>query len=108
MTTVNASLMSVPVKHMQSLVAETTMALSADYGLLLNRRELRRFNGCTDELPVLIAYQGRIYDVTNRAPWNRENNWRCHAGTDCTALLRAHPDRDLLLTSVPCVGALED
>jgi predicted heme/steroid binding protein len=108
MTNSSASLMSVPIKPMPSSLVETTMALSVDYGLLLNRRELSRFNGRTDELPVLIAYRGRLYDVTGSAPWGGETNWRRYAGRDCTALLRMRHDCDLLLTAIPCVGALED
>lgn len=103
-----ASLMSVPVNRVPAPIAETITVSPIDYGLLLNRGELARFDGCTDELPVLIAYRGRIYDVTGRAPLNGEINWRRHAGKDCTAVLRVHPRRDVLLTSFPCVGALED
>jgi hypothetical protein len=72
MTTTYASLISIPVRPIASPLAEIAMALSIDYGLLLNRRELGHFDGCTDELPVLIAYHGRIYDVTGRALGRRE------------------------------------
>jgi predicted heme/steroid binding protein len=108
MTARFASLMSVPVKRIAGSMATTAAALQLDYGLLLNRRELARFDGCTDELPVLIAYRGRIYDVTGCAPLAGEINWRHYAGKDCTAVFSAHPRRDALLTSFPCVGALED
>jgi predicted heme/steroid binding protein len=103
-----ASLMSVPVNKLpQSVVGVATVA-SADYGLILNRCELARYNGRTEELPVLIAYKGRIYDVTGRTPWNGDKNWQRYAGRDCTANMRAHPRRDALLDSLPCVGMLED
>jgi predicted heme/steroid binding protein len=103
-----ASLMSVPVKKLSRSMKQATKTSCVDYGLLLNRYELARYDGCTGELPVLIAYRGRIYDVTGRKPWKGEVNWRRYAGRDCTAELRAHPRRVSLLTSSPCVGVLED
>ncbi len=80
MSAMFASLMSVPVQRVADSMVATYTASQLAYGLLLNRRELARFDGCTDELPVLIAYRGRIYDVAGRAPLNGEINWRCYAG----------------------------
>lgn len=108
MTANFASLMSVPVRKTPPILAETASVASVEYGLLLNRYELARYDGCTEELPLLIAYRGRIYDVTDRPPWDEGVNWRRYAGHDCTAELRKHPRRDSLLTSVPCVGVLDD
>jgi predicted heme/steroid binding protein len=108
MTANFASLMSVPVKELPRSMTEPAMISSVDYGLLVNRYELARYNGCTDELPILIAYAGRVYDVTGRTPWDDGVNWRRYAGRDCTVELREHPRRDALLVSLPCVGVLED
>lgn len=102
------SLMSVPVNKLPQFVVGTSTVASADYGLILNRSELARYDGHTDELPILIAYKGRVYDVTGRRPWNGDKSWRRYAGRDCTANVRAHPRHDSLLDSVPCVGMLED
>src|SRR5680860_417498 len=103
-----ASLMSVPVNRMPQLVAGTSAVTSADYGLILNRSELARYDGHMEELPVLIAYKGRVYDVTGRKPWNGDKTWRRYAGRDCTTKVHAHPRGDWLLDAVPCVGMLED
>lgn len=100
--------MSVPVKIARGSLAENAMNASVDYGLLLNRRELARYDGHTDELPVLIGYRGRIYDATGRKPVNGDDRWQRYAGRDCTADLCAHPRRNAWLMSLPCVGALED
>lgn len=104
----SASLMSVPVKKMPAILAETAVVSSVEYGLLMNRYELSRYDGATDGLPVLIAYKGRIYDVTDREPWDPDDDRQRYAGKDCTAELCAHPRRDALLAGVPCVGVLED
>lgn len=108
MTTCFASLMSVPVRNERGSMVGNVMNAPVDYGLLLNRRELARYDGCTDELPVLIAYRGRIYDATGHVPLDGDHNWRRYAGKDCTADLRTHPRRYAWLKSLPCVGALED
>lgn len=103
-----ASLMSVPVNKLPQSVVGTATVTSADYGLILNRCELARYDGHTEELPILIAYKGRVYDVTGFKPWNGDESWRRYAGRDCTANMRAHPGRNSLLDSIPCVGMLED
>ena len=103
-----ASLMSVPVNKMPQFVVGASPVVSADYGFILNRSELARYDGRVEELPILIACQGRVYNVTGRKPWNGDKTWRRYAGRDCTASVRAHRRRESLLDSVPCVGMLED
>lgn len=103
-----ASLMSVPVNRLPQIVAGMSMVESADYGLILNRSELARYDGHVEELPILIAYKGRVYNVTGRKPWDGDKTWRRYAGKDCTANVRSHPRRGSLLDTVPCVGMLED
>jgi predicted heme/steroid binding protein len=109
MNTCFASLMSVPVRNGRRALFEDAVNASVDYGLLLNRRELARYDGRTDELPVLIAYRGRIYDATGHEPTDGDDaNWQRYAGRDCTADLRGQPRCYTWLMSLPCVGALED
>lgn len=108
MTTCSASLMSVPVKNTRGSILGNPTNSPNDYGLLLNRHELARYDGCIDELPILVAYRGRIYDATDRKLDYDDDSWRRYAGRDCTADLLAHPRRNAWLMSLPCVGALED
>jgi predicted heme/steroid binding protein len=108
MTASSASLMSVPLKRIPASASGKSTVSYLDYGLLLNPYELARYNGSTDELPILIAYRGRIFDVTGCKPWSGMDRWGHYAGRDCTAELRKHPRCDSLLTAMPCVGLLED
>jgi predicted heme/steroid binding protein len=108
MTSSLETLMSVPVRRVPRPLVGSALISHTDYGLLLNRCELARYDGCTDELPALIGYRGRVYDVTGRSPSNGQFSWLHYAGRDCTAELRRHPRRDSLLTDLPCVGVLED
>ncbi len=108
MTACFGSLMSVPVKDPRESMSGVVINPVLDYGLLLNRHELARYDGRSDELPVFIGYQGRVYDATDHKPSHGSNGWRSYAGRDCTADLRAHPRRAARLISLPCVGALED
>lgn len=108
MTACFASLMSVPVKNTRGSMAEAVINPAVDYGLILNRHELARYDGRSSQLPVFVAYRGRVYDATGHKPLRGSDGWRRYAGRDCTADLRAHPRRAARLVSLPCVGALED
>ncbi len=108
MTACFGSLMSVPVRDRQGSMSGVVINPAVDYGLLLNRHELARYDGRSDELPVFIGYRGRVYDATGHKLFCGSDSWRSYAGRDCTADLRAYPRRAARLVSLPCVGALED
>ena len=73
------------------------------------RAELALYNGRNANLPMLIAYKGRIYDVTHSYPWAGGVHWaRLRAGEDHTGNLIAAPHGEDMLERVPCVGVLED
>jgi predicted heme/steroid binding protein len=73
------------------------------------RAELALYNGQNASLPILIAYKGRIYDVTHSYPWAGGVHWaRLRAGEDHTGNLIAAPHGEDMLERVPCVGVLED
>jgi predicted heme/steroid binding protein len=108
MTALFGNLMSVPVRRgLRPFVGPATIA-HGEYGLLVNRFELARYDGCIDQLPVLIGYRGRVYDITGRDSLEDEISWQRYAGRDCTTELSRHPRFRTLLAGLPCVGLLED
>jgi predicted heme/steroid binding protein len=81
----------------------------ADSKRRFTRAELALYNGRDPSLPVLIAYKGKVYDVTRSYPWAGGVHWaRLYAGEDQTGKLIAAPHGEEMLQRVPCVGLLED
>ena len=73
------------------------------------RRELAACHGRTGGRPVLIAYAGKVYDVTDSFPWRFGFHWACaYAGQDLTEKMKDAPHGPELLERVPCVGVLTD
>jgi predicted heme/steroid binding protein len=73
------------------------------------RAELALHNGRNVSRPTLIAYKGKVYDVTRSYPWAGGVHWaRLYAGEDLTGKMLAAPHGEDMLDRVPCVGILED
>lgn len=74
---------------------------------LLTVAELAEFDGSAKDRPVLVAYDGWIYDVTNSFPWAGGRHWACaRAGRDETEKMKAAPHGPELLDRLSCVGRL--
>jgi predicted heme/steroid binding protein len=72
------------------------------------RAALARYNGADPALPVLIAYKGKVYDVTASFPWARGSHWGdLRAGEDLTGKLMESIHGEEMLARVPCVGVLD-
>jgi predicted heme/steroid binding protein len=70
------------------------------------RDELRRFDG-TNGTPALIAYRGKVYDVSQSFLWQGGRHEAMHtAGADLTGPLAGAPHGDELLKDFPVVGIL--
>ncbi len=73
------------------------------------RAELARCDGTDPALPVLIAYRGRVYDVTWSFPWAKGRHWNgLRAGQDLTGRLKESIHGEEMLDRVACVGILDD
>jgi predicted heme/steroid binding protein len=80
---------------------------SAPHGF--TRAKLSTYNGKTPGRHVLIAYKGKVYDVTRSYPWAGGVHWaRVHAGQDLTGKLDESVHNEEMLERVPCVGVLLD
>jgi len=67
---------------------------------------LAGFNGTDPAKPVLIAYRGRVYDVSGRFMWMNGRHFWLRAGRDLTAHMHEAPHGEEMLADVPCVGVL--
>jgi predicted heme/steroid binding protein len=73
------------------------------------RAELARHDGSDPALPVLVAYEGKVYDVTASFPWAKGVHWGDnHAGRDLTGRMKLSIHDEQMLSRVPCVGELAD
>jgi len=69
-------------------------------------KELARYHGL-DGAPAHVAYDGKVYDVTDSFLWRRGRHQVIHqAGQDLTRELDAAPHGPDLLARVPVVGVL--
>lgn len=73
------------------------------------REELAACDGSDPGRPVLIAYQGKVYDVTGSFPWAQGRHWGgLRAGRDLTGQLKESIHGEEMLERVPWVGVLEE
>lgn len=64
-------------------------------------------DGSDPDMPVLIAYKGKVYDVTASYPWAKGSHWgQLRAGQDHTGHLKESIHGEEMLSRVPCVGLL--
>jgi predicted heme/steroid binding protein len=60
-------------------------------------------------LSVLVAYQGKVHDVTASFPWAKGVHWGDNrAGRDLTGRMKLSIHGEEMLLRVPCVGELVD
>jgi predicted heme/steroid binding protein len=70
------------------------------------RDELRRYDG-TNGRPALIAYKGKVYDVSGSFLWQEGRHQVLHsAGGDLTDAMADAPHGDELMERVRVVGVL--
>lgn len=70
------------------------------------RRELEEYNGKNGK-PAYIAYQGRVYDVSNSDFWGDGDHLGMHqAGKDLTEELDLAPHREEVLDKAKLIGVL--
>jgi predicted heme/steroid binding protein/uncharacterized membrane protein len=69
--------------------------------------ELARFNGENDA-PTYVAYQGKVYDVSNSKMWRSGLHMKRHrAGADLSTDIQAAPHQPDVLERFPQVGVLK-
>jgi predicted heme/steroid binding protein/uncharacterized membrane protein len=69
--------------------------------------ELKQFNG-EDGKPIYVAYQGRVYDLSESKMWRNGMHMKRHkAGQDLTTDIQAAPHEPDLLERYPQVGTLK-
>ncbi len=72
----------------------------------LTVEELHSFDG-KEGRPAFIAYNGKVYDVTNSKLWREGSHARKHlAGHDLTDALRTAPHKEDKVLPMPLVGNL--
>ena len=72
----------------------------------LNKEELSKYNG-KNGAPAYIAYQGKIYDVSESFLWKNGKHQVFHqAGEDLTEALKDAPHGTDMLERVPLIGIL--
>ena len=70
--------------------------------------ELEKYDG-NDGRPVYVAYQGKVYDVSDSKLWrNGFHMKRHHAGRDLTADIQGAPHEPDVLERYPQVGTLKE
>ncbi|MDD2777270.1 MAG: cytochrome b5 domain-containing protein [Methanocellales archaeon] len=72
------------------------------------RKELARYNG-KGKVPALIAYNGKVYDVSRSFLWKDGTHQVIHnAGEDLTDDLEKAPHGADLLNKFPVVGKIHE
>lgn len=67
--------------------------------------QLGLYNG-QDKPKIYVAYQGRVYDVTESRLWRKGQHYEHWAGQDLTAELEDAPHSDEVFERFECVGEL--
>ena len=74
---------------------------------VFTEQELRKYDG-SRKMPVYIAYNGVVYDVTSSPYWYTGEHRNLHyAGQDLTSELPDAPHSDLVFRRFPRVGILK-
>ena len=73
-----------------------------------SRKELAQYNG-KNGAPAFIAYNGKVYDVSDSFVWRDGNHQVLHnAGVDLTDSLKEVPHSADMLERFPIVGMLHE
>jgi predicted heme/steroid binding protein len=95
---------SAPDRPVQQTAGEPPPAVSPRY----SRAQLAQHNGSDPNLPILIAYKAKVYDVTASYPWAKGSHWGAHeAGQDLTGCLKETIHGEEMLLRVSCVGEFD-
>lgn len=73
----------------------------------ISKRQLSLRNG-QDHDKIWIAYEGRVYDVTESRLWLNGKHYEHWAGQDLTAELSDAPHGIGVFDRFQCIGVLED
>ena len=68
-------------------------------------KELAEYNGKNGK--TYVAYQGKVYDVSNSYPWKGGIHKGHNAGKDLTEEMNKAPHRPEIIKSFPVVGTLK-
>ena len=91
------------------MTGEGTGAGPGELPKRFTRKMLADYDGSVPGRPVLVAHDGRVYDVTGRTPWYGGRHWACaRAGRDETGKMNPAVHGREMLARVPCVGVLAD
>ena len=71
----------------------------------LKRHQLALYNG-QDKRQIYVAYEGRIYDVTESRLWRKGRHYEHWAGQDLTEELADAPHSDAVFERFTCIGTL--
>ena len=72
----------------------------------VSTEELKQYNG-QDGKPVCIAFDGKVYDVTDSSFWQGGDHFGAHqAGMDLTEAMKTAPHSDEVLSKVKQIGIL--
>lgn len=72
------------------------------------RASLTLFDGAAMGRPVLVAYRGFVYDVTESFMWMNGRHFWHRAGRDLSRALKEAPHGEDLLAGMPKIGVLID
>lgn len=100
----DASAMFIESPHaLDTLAGLERVGIYADWEITTDL--LANFNGENEELPILVAVRGIVYDMTDSAAWEGGVHNGVEAGTDATeAFTGESPHEDALLATLKVVG----
>jgi predicted heme/steroid binding protein len=98
---------STPAKADRSPTGGGDLGAPGQGGQRFTHEALARFDGTDPRLPILIAYRGRVYDVTDSFMWMRGRHFWLKAGRDLTERLQTAPHGEEVFERVRCIGILE-
>ncbi len=68
--------------------------------------ELSAYDGTAPGRPILTAYHGFVYDVTDSFMWKKGRHFWLRAGQDLSGRMNEGPHGEEMLSKVRCIGVL--